>query len=162
MCDGWTCVPGKLSSWLILYDGGNNDSGTNEIWVDMPCGITIHSKDVGVCDAIQSNLHINTDTLRKASAMCDCIPKVISLLQSGGLLQTSADSGVSSATSGILELFSQLQQVGLQYYLDLTFILTFDSASWITPSAYKIIDGICSPREIYRLKRVLLSSQLPR
>lgn len=161
MCDGWTCIPGKLFSWPILHDSGNGP-GTNEIWVDMPCGITIHSKDVGVCDAIQSNLYINTDTLRKASAMCDCIPRVTALLQSGALLQTSADSGVSSATSGILEVFSQLQQVVLEYYLALKLILTFYSASWITPSAYKIIDAICSLRGIYQLKRGLLLSQLPR
>lgn len=85
--------------------------GTREKWINVPCGITIRTKDVGLCDAIQSNLHINTDTLQKASAMCDCVPKVLGLIKEGAFSQISADSGVSTATSGLLGMFAQLQKV---------------------------------------------------
>ncbi|KAL2863153.1 uncharacterized protein BJX67DRAFT_390811 [Aspergillus lucknowensis] len=100
MCDGWTCVP-----------------GTREKWIDVPCGINIKSIDVGLCDAVQSELRVNLDLLNKAAAMCDCIPKVLALSTDGSLKATDAVSDVSSATSGVLVVYAELQKIDLTTYI---------------------------------------------
>ncbi|KAJ0426748.1 hypothetical protein BJY00DRAFT_270925 [Aspergillus carlsbadensis] len=102
MCDGWTCVP-----------------GTRETWVDVPCGIDIKTRDVGLCDAVQSELQVNPDLLTKAAAMCDCIPRALALSTDGSLQATDAISDASSATSGLLAVYAELQKCVLDKGFDI-------------------------------------------
>ncbi|PYI20393.1 hypothetical protein BO99DRAFT_411874 [Aspergillus violaceofuscus CBS 115571] len=99
-CDGWTCVP-----------------GTREKWINVPCGINIKTKNVGLCDAVQSELQVNLDLLKKTAAMCDCIPKVLALSTDGSLKAANAISDVSSATSGVLTVYAELQKIDLATYI---------------------------------------------
>ncbi|KFY02080.1 hypothetical protein V490_00646 [Pseudogymnoascus sp. VKM F-3557] len=92
MCDVSDCVP-----------------GTNEKWINTPCDIKINTQKIGICDAIESTLHMNTDILQKASAICNCVPQVLVLVKDGAFSQTEAGSDISSGTVVILETYAQLQ-----------------------------------------------------
>ncbi|KFY05533.1 hypothetical protein V492_08467 [Pseudogymnoascus sp. VKM F-4246] len=91
-CDGSTCVP-----------------GTNEKWINTPTGIKINTQKIGTCDAIESTLHMNTDILQKASAICHCVPQVLALVKDGAFSQTTAGSDISSGTVCILEKGFKIQ-----------------------------------------------------
>ena len=79
--------------------------------MDVPCGINIKTKDIGLCDAIQSELQFNPDILNKASAMCDCVPKLLEFKNSGSLAATDATSDMSAVTTGVLGVYAELQKV---------------------------------------------------
>ncbi|KAH7125979.1 hypothetical protein EDB81DRAFT_663419 [Dactylonectria macrodidyma] len=67
LCDGSTCVP-----------------GTVEKSVDVPCGITIVTKKVSLCQTVRDSLgNTGTNFINKAGAMCNCIPKVLNLIKAG-------------------------------------------------------------------------------
>ncbi|CEJ62751.1 hypothetical protein PMG11_11242 [Penicillium brasilianum] len=83
---------------------------------------------VGLCDAIQSNLGLDPDMLRKASAMCDCIPRVLELVKNGAFSRVAADSDVSTLTSGLLGIYSQLQKC----FLDNAFAIQDDRNKLLT------------------------------
>ncbi|KAK0634204.1 hypothetical protein B0T14DRAFT_576728 [Immersiella caudata] len=75
MCDGWTCVP-----------------GTNEIWIDAPCGIKITTKDVDLCDLVRGGVGVNINEIQ---ALCNCLPRMVELLvsKSGSDLLKSVEGG---------------------------------------------------------------------
>ncbi|KAH7129456.1 hypothetical protein B0J13DRAFT_588355 [Dactylonectria estremocensis] len=78
LCDGSTCVPGTVTKS-----------------VDVPCGISIVTKEVSLCQSVRDSVgNAGSDFINKASAMCDCIPKVLKLIQAG-IMDTVFGAGVS-------------------------------------------------------------------
>lgn len=108
MRSGSVILKGFGAPWTLT-----SSAGTREKWIDVPCGINIKTRDVGLCDAVQSELQVNLDLLNKAAAMCDCIPKALALSTDGSLRATDAISDASSVTSRVLAVYAELQKVSI-------------------------------------------------
>ena len=86
--------------------------GTREKWIDTPCGITIKSKNINICDNVRDSLGgVGQQLIRQTTAMCQCIPQALDLIGKGLINEVAASSDVSSATSSILGQFAKLQTV---------------------------------------------------
>ncbi|KAF4461867.1 hypothetical protein FALBO_11326 [Fusarium albosuccineum] len=94
MCDGWTCTP-----------------GTNTKWIDVPCGITVITKRMDLCQSVRDTLgSAASDFINKASAMCSCIPRAFEMIGTGLLDSISTKGGLANIDSKLITELVQLQK----------------------------------------------------
>lgn len=86
--------------------------GTDEVWVNIPCGLTMHTAKINVCDKIRRSFPIADELISKSTAMCKCLPQVLNL---GGdaTISNLDNADVSSATSKTLSVYASLSKVCL-------------------------------------------------
>ncbi|KAF5001489.1 hypothetical protein FDECE_10927 [Fusarium decemcellulare] len=94
MCDGWTCTP-----------------GTNTKWIDVPCGITVITKRMDLCQSVRDTLgSAASDFINKAGAMCSCIPRAFEMIGTGLLDSISTKGGLANIDSKLITELVQLQK----------------------------------------------------
>ncbi|KAH6970565.1 hypothetical protein BKA56DRAFT_678549 [Ilyonectria sp. MPI-CAGE-AT-0026] len=93
LCEGSTCVP-----------------GTVEKSVNVPCGISIETKKVSLCQSVRDSLgNTGSNFINKAGAMCNCIPKVLSLIKAGIYHTLFSAGGSLDVDSSLVTEMIQLQ-----------------------------------------------------
>ncbi|UKZ85649.1 uncharacterized protein TrAFT101_001501 [Trichoderma asperellum] len=93
-CDGWTCVP-----------------GTDEIWRDMPCGITILTTSINVCGAVRGLAgNMGTQFIEKAGAICGCFPETLNLIAQGIYQSVKDGTDVSEAALTAINISNRLEK----------------------------------------------------
>lgn len=102
----------KSSIYLTL------SSGTVEKSVNVPCGISIETKKVSLCQSVRDSLgNTGSNFINKAGAMCNCIPKVLSLIKAGIYHTLFSASGSLDVDSSLVTEMIQLQNVSLFFVM---------------------------------------------
>lgn len=80
--------------------------------MNIPCGLTMHTAKINVCDKIRRSFPIADELISKSTAMCKCLPQVLNL---GGdaTISNLDNADVSSATSKTLSVYASLSKVCL-------------------------------------------------
>ncbi|MCJ1365343.1 hypothetical protein MMC16_004464 [Acarospora aff. strigata] len=114
------------------------DLCSREKWIDTPCGITIKSKNINICDNVRDSLGgVGQQLIRQTTAMCQCIPQALDLIGKGLINEVAASSDVSSATSSILGQFAKLQTC----FLDSSFAIQDNKAALLATGALSPVGG---------------------
>ncbi|KAI9143492.1 hypothetical protein BKA69DRAFT_1036945 [Paraphysoderma sedebokerense] len=116
MCDGWTCMP-----------------GTTETWIDTPCGLTIETKELKICDRLVSDNVV--DFIDRAEATCDCLKPAVKMIEDGAFDQLSTGE-ISQGTSTALTSASQ----AVQCIIDKAFRVE-DNRAQVVNGALALTDG---------------------
>ncbi|KAH7111683.1 hypothetical protein B0J13DRAFT_534312 [Dactylonectria estremocensis] len=86
MCDGWTCVP-----------------GTQEKWIKGPCGLTVLTTNVDLCQQVRGVLgNQGSQFISKAGAICKCFPRAVAMAGAGLFDSLSSSGDFSSAMSTLI------------------------------------------------------------
>ncbi|KPM42097.1 hypothetical protein AK830_g4474 [Neonectria ditissima] len=101
LCDGTTCVPGTVTKT-----------------VNVPCGISIVTKDVSLCQSVRDSLgNSGSEFINKAGAMCNCIPKLLNFIKAA-FWQVVLGGSLDVDTSVVTEMV-RLQNCVLSEGLDI-------------------------------------------
>ncbi|KAH0526657.1 hypothetical protein TsFJ059_009954 [Trichoderma semiorbis] len=93
MCDSWTCVP-----------------GSDETWIDTPCGLTILTEPINVCKEVRGLAgDIGTQFITKAGAICGCFPEALNLLTRDLYQSVQNGADVSEAALPLISSSYKLQ-----------------------------------------------------
>lgn len=86
--------------------------GTRETWINTPCGIIITTKKVDICQLVRDQVPgMDQRMIKKSGAVCNCLPKLLALIDSDTFSAVSNGGDTSAAVSALIAELAKLQKV---------------------------------------------------
>ncbi|CAI4214130.1 unnamed protein product [Parascedosporium putredinis] len=96
-CKGWTCAP-----------------GTRETWIDTPCGLTITTKKLDICQTVRGAMgNVGKQYINTIGAVCNCLPKFFEMAGRDLFKSVSSGSALTGAASAMIGEIMQLQKCAI-------------------------------------------------